>query len=208
MKTINRYIQILILAIPMLLISAQSHAQLTLGAGFSGLKYLGNGSSRPLDGGVAFNLGLDINDKTTLMLDPTVYFPLTYRYDETISINNVPTVTRTNERFKTLELCALLQYDLIGSGSNPVLYFAAGPGLAIYNTSVTRDNALDYNYSMNFKDILLDARVGMELPMGLIHPFAEVEVAPVVASTIQSDVNYKPNRGTILAGTVGLRLRL
>src|ERR1700722_7951602 len=120
-----------------------ANAQLTLGAGFAGMKYYGDGSQRPVAVGFNGNIGIEFSSKTRLVLEPTFFYPVTYSYNQQWNINNVPSV-KTNENLKATEAAALFQYDLIGNNKGGgVLYLAAGPSIMIYNTNVTRDNMTD-----------------------------------------------------------------
>jgi hypothetical protein len=186
-----------------------SSAQISFGTGLAGMKYLGNGSNRPLAVGLNANLGIEFSEKTKLLLTPSFFVPVTYSYNEQLNINNVPTVTKTDEQFKTIQATALFVMDLIGNNKAGAFYVAVGPSVMFYNTTVTRENAPNYNYASSFKDYLLDARAGIEIPIGLIRIYAEAELGPAIISDFKNNnVYYKPNKGTLLAGTAGIRVRI
>lgn len=184
------------------------NAQLTIGAGFAGMKYLGDGSSRPIAGGYDFSVGIDLGEKTQLVLTPTIYYPLTYRYQEILN-TGTNTATITSETYKTVQASALFSFDLIGNTNQPLLYLDLGTGVAFYNATVTRDNVIGYNYASNFHDYLLEARVGTELPfLGPVHLFGEAGMAPAIVSDFKGSQYFQPHRSTMLMGSIGLRLRL
>jgi hypothetical protein len=190
-------------------LSLSAKAQLSIGLGVAGMKYLGSGSNRPMAVGLNANLGIDFSDKTRLLLSPSFFVPVTYSYNETINVNNVPTVTKTNEQFKTIQASALFVMDLIGNNKGGAFYVAAGPSVVFYNATVTRENYASYNYAADFKDYVLDARAGIDIPFGLLRIFAEVEIGPPIISDFKGDnVYYKPNKGTLLAGFAGIRIKI
>ena len=184
-------------------------AQISLGLGLSGLKYLGDGNQRPIALGLNPNLGIELSEKTKLLLSTTFYVPVTYTYNEQLNVNNIPQVTKTDEQFKTVQLSALFLMDIIGNNKSGGFYVGVGPSVVLYNSTLTRENYQTYNYAGDFKDYVLDARAGLEIPMGLFRLYAEAEAGPALFSDFKSNnVYYKPNRGTILAGTIGIRLRI
>jgi len=187
---------------------SNAFAQLTLGVGFAGMKYYGEGSDRPLSVGFNANLAIELSSKTRVVLEPTFFFPVSYSNYQ--NINNIPSV-KTNEQLKTLESAALFQFDLIGNNKGgAVIYIAAGPSLISYNANVTRENATQYNYVGNFNDYMLDARAGVEIPFLFIFKlYGEVEVEPKIATDFKNNsVSYAPNVGSVMAATIGLRIHI
>jgi hypothetical protein len=189
--------------------SFSASAQISFGLGAAGYKYLGDASKRPLAIGLNANVGIEFSEKTKLLLTPSFFVPVTYSYNEELKINNVPTVTKTDEEFKTLQATALFVMNVLGTNKDGGLYVGIGPSVVVYRATVTRENYKEYNYNTDFKDYCLDGRVGIEIPLGLFRLYAEAEIAPTIVSDVKdNNVNYKPNKGTILAGTAGLRIRL
>lgn len=183
--------------------SAGVQAQgITLGAGFNGMKYLGNASSKPTALGFDLGLGIDLGKKLRISAIPAYYTTVTYKYNEVLN-NNIP--VQSTEKMRVFQTTALLTYALIGSNSGSNLYVGVGPSLAFYNAQIDRTNYATYNYTQNFNDLLLDARVGAEVGLLLFKLFGELEIAPPIASNIHQELYYKPNRGTMLAATVGIR---
>jgi hypothetical protein len=185
-------------------------AQLTLGVGFSGMKYYAGANERPLAVGFNGNLGIEFSPKTRVVLEPTFFFPVTYSYNQTLNTGNVPSV-KTAETFSTTEAAALFQFDLIGNNKGGgVLYLAAGPSVMLYNTSVTRQNVANYDYSGSFHDYMFDARAGLEIPfLVFLKLYAEVEIEPKIATDFKSNnVSYTPNASSVMAATIGLRVHI
>ena len=184
--------------------------QVTFGAGFSGMKYYGVANQRPIAVGMNASVGIELSSKSRLVLEPTFFIPVKYSYNQTFNINNIPSVN-SNEQLKTVEAAALYQYDLIGNNKGGgVFYLAACPALMIYNANVTRDNATTYNYQGSFRDYMFDARAGLEIPFLIfLKLFAEVEVNPRIATDFKSNqVDYKPNTGSVMAASIGLKIHL
>src|SRR5207249_4234687 len=96
-----------------------SNAQVSFGLGVAGLKYLGNGSVRPIAGGLNANLSIEFSEKTKLLLTPTIYLPVTYTYID--SFKNIPNV-KTDEQFKTVQATALFVMNVIGNNKDGAFY--------------------------------------------------------------------------------------
>ena len=205
-----RYISFVVLV--SLFFFTNATAQITLGAGFSGMKYYGGANERPLAVGFNGNLGIEFSPKTRVVLEPTFFFPVTYSYNQTLNTGNVPSV-KTAETFSTTEAAALFQFDLIGNNKGGgVIYISAGPSVMLYNTSVTRQNVANYNYAGSFHDYMFDARAGFEVPFLIFLKFyAEVEIEPKITTDFKSSsnsVSYTPNASSIMAATIGLRVHI
>jgi len=182
-------------------------AQVEGGAGFTGYKYLSGGIGRPLAVGLNLNADVEVNKKAKILLSASFFLPVTYNYNKTINDTGVPVVT--HEQLTNVQLTALYVGYLIGNNVGGGFYVGIGPSVIFYNSTLTRDNYKNYNYSGAFKDYLLDGRAGVEIPMGLLRLFAEVDAAPKIFTDFKSNnVSYSPNTGTIFSGTVGLRIRI
>lgn len=183
-------------------VSAQG---LTLGAGINGMKYLGNASKRPTAIGFSLDAGLDLGKKVRISVIPAYYAPVTYHYSEVLG-NNTP--VQSAEQMKLFQATGLISYTLIGNNDGSNLYVGVGPSFAFYNAKIDRTNYNTYNYSQNFNDVLLDARLGGEIGLLLFRVFGEIEIAPPVASNAHNDLYYTPNHGTMIAATAGIRFHI
>jgi hypothetical protein len=186
-------------------IDSASAQGITLGAGINGMKYLGNASKRPTAMGYSLDAGLDLGKKLRISVIPAYYAPVTYHYSEVLG-NNTP--VESAEQMRLFQATGLISYAIIGNNEGSNLYVGVGPSFAFYNAKIDRTNYNTYNYRQNFNNVLLDARVGGEISLLLFRVFGEIEVAPPVASNMHQELYYKPNVGTMLAATAGIRFHI
>jgi hypothetical protein len=185
-------------------------AQVSFGAGVTGYKFLTGGIGRPIAIGLNGNAAIEFNNKSKLLLSASFFLPTSYIYDETLNMDNVPTyIAKTDEQLKTIQVSALYACYIIGNNKGGGLYAGIGPSVVFYNSTLTRENYTTYNWNGDFRDYCLDGRVGVEIPLLLLRIFAEAEIVPKIVSDFpKNNVSYSPGTGTILAGTVGVRIRL